>query len=210
MSAESKRTPFATGLDIRYVGSVGGRYTFPKAQDATVFACRTVSLAPATIVLQGPVTGSIGERVAMRLEHLGLLNGSVTQVLSGAFHVALIANAAEQSRIAAKINWLKKRNLRQADDKRNGVRFQPRNPRGHLRASDSVHECFIIDMSVSGVALSSRITPPVGTPVVIGNLEGMVIRHFEGGFGVRFAKSYPLDSVEAEITAAVSVDRGIA
>jgi hypothetical protein len=200
-AANNKKTLFAAGLDIRYVGSVSGRYTFTTAAEPAVYACRTVSLSPGSIVLQGPVAGAVGDRVAMRLEHIGLLNGSVSQLLSGAFHVTLIAGEAEKRRIAARINWLKKHALKQADDKRSGVRFQPRNPRGHLTVESAEHECFIIDMSATGAALSARLTPPLRTPVVIGNVPGIVIRHFEGGFGVTFDKPYPPDGVEAEITA---------
>ena len=145
----------------------------------------------------------------MRLEHLGLLNGTVTQVSNGVLHVAPTIDESEKLRLAAKINWLKKHSLKQADDKRSGSRFMPRNPRGHLTVGGAEHECFIIAVSASGVALSARSTPPLGAQAVIGNLSGTVMRHFEGGFGLRFHTVCRPENVEAEVTAPhLAIDSG--
>ena len=199
--ATPRATPYAASLDIRYVGGIPGRYTFPGMGERTVYSCRTASLSPTMAVLAAPVIAALGERVALRRDHVGLVNGTVVQRLPDGFRIELIGTDEDRRKLAAKINWLKKRSLRRADDKRAGARFQPKNPKGHLHVEGAEHDCFIIDLSVSGAALSARIVPAVGTAVIIGRVTARVVRHLEGGFGVQFDTPHTMATVEAEVTA---------
>ena len=193
-------TKFAASLDIRHIGAIGGCYTLTEADQPIVYACRTTSASPSMLVVQAPVRGRVGERVAMRFDQLGILNGSISRVSRDGFHVSVIADEAERQRLAAKINWIKKRSVRQADDKRSGARFRPRHPRGVLVIGEHAHECFIIDLSSTGAALSSSAQPPIGTAVHVGRVTGKIVRYFEGGFGVRFDEARRPEDVEAELT----------
>jgi len=53
-------------------------------------------------------------------------------------------------------------------------------------ADGTVHGCHIVDVSMSGVAVSAEIQPPTGTPLAIGACVGRVVRHFPNGFAVKF------------------------
>jgi hypothetical protein len=57
--------------------------------------------------------------------------------------------------------------------------------------------CFVVDLSVSAVALSAEIVPRIGTVLAVGRVVGRVVRHFEGGFSVKFVEVQSRDSVEA-------------
>jgi hypothetical protein len=57
-------------------------------------------------------------------------------------------------------------------------------------------ECFVIDMSASGAAVSSDEIPNIGTPLAVGKVVGQVIRHFEDGFAIRFNETQTLDRLE--------------
>jgi hypothetical protein len=59
-------------------------------------------------------------------------------------------------------------------------------------ADGSIHSCRVIDVSPSGVAVSSDIQPPVGTPLAIGGCVGRVIRAFQNGFAVKFVETHKL------------------
>jgi hypothetical protein len=56
-------------------------------------------------------------------------------------------------------------------------------------ADGSVHSCFIIDMSVSGVAVSAQPQPPIGMPLAIGACIGRVVRLLPDGFAVKFVET---------------------
>ncbi len=195
-------SPFSAPLDIRFVGIIGGRYGLAKqAGDdgpAAVYACRTQSLSPTTAVIVGPVA-HVGQGVGLLLDHVGLLNGQISRRFTGGFHVDLAGGRDEQSKLAAKINWLKKRNVRQAVDKRDAPRHLPRNPTAYFYLADQEHECFIIDASFSGVGISSKARPPVGTALQIGRIAGRVVRHMEVGFGVQFDIAQTAASIESDL-----------
>jgi hypothetical protein len=59
-----------------------------------------------------------------------------------------------------------------------------------------MHNCFVIDMSPSGAAVSADVQPPVGTPLAVGACVGRVVRHLELGFAVQFVEQQPRDVLE--------------
>ena len=64
-------------------------------------------------------------------------------------------------------------------------------------ADGSVYACFIIDVSMSGIAVSSEIQPPIATPLAVGACVGRVIRHLPNGFAVKFVKKQERDELNA-------------
>ena len=57
-------------------------------------------------------------------------------------------------------------------------RFVPKASQSTLTLADgTVHGCYIIDVSLSGVAVTAEVQPPIGTPLAIGACIGRVIRH---------------------------------
>jgi hypothetical protein len=53
-------------------------------------------------------------------------------------------------------------------------------------ADGTIHACVVVNISASGVAVSSQLQPPIGTPLAIGAYIGRVIRLFSDGFAVKF------------------------
>lgn len=192
-------TRFAAKPDIRFIGPVVGRYTFPDDPERSIYACRTSSVSPSQVVLAAPVTGQSGRRVSVRLEHIGLLNGRISEVMATGFRLGVTGGDEETERLAARINWLKKHHLHQVTDKRDGPRFRPRNPSVTLEIEGKRIPGLIIDLSGSGAALSAAVLPAIGAPTLVGSVGAHVVRHFEGGFGVQFEVPHARDTVEAEI-----------
>ena len=62
-------------------------------------------------------------------------------------------------------------------------------------ADGSVHPCFIIDVSPSGVAVSAEYEPPIGTPLAIGSCVGRVVRQFPSGFAIEFVQKLDRNDV---------------
>ncbi len=57
-------------------------------------------------------------------------------------------------------------------------------------------ECFVIDISASGAAVSADVVPDVGTILAIGQVPGKVVRHFAEGFAVKFKQTQRANLVE--------------
>jgi hypothetical protein len=90
--------------------------------------------------------------------------------------------------LARKLTWLEKRQKEPATrDLRIDARFIPENAHSTITFADrSTHDCFVIDTSVSGVAVSAAIQPEIGTPLAVGACVGRVVRLLPNGFAVQF------------------------
>jgi hypothetical protein len=62
--------------------------------------------------------------------------------------------------------------------------------------------CRIIDMSLSGAALSSEIRPQLGVLITIGKVPARVVRHLDDGFAIEFTRLQHPDFVEDNVTGA--------
>ena len=57
----------------------------------------------------------------------------------------------------------------------------------------------VIDMSLSGAALSTSLRPPLGSPIRLGRLGARVVRHFEDGIGIEFMRIMSDAAIEQTI-----------
>jgi PilZ domain-containing protein len=191
-------------LDVRYVGPVSGCYTFSQEVERAsveVYACRTQSISAAAAAITGPVQAKKGTIVTARFDHIGVVHGHVERLTPDGFVFMIAASDKERVKLAAKISWLKNNRLQREDDKREHKRFQPRDPRSVLIAEDgSKTKCFIIDLSLSGAAVSAQDRPKVGTNLTVGAVKAKVIRHLDVGFAVQFDATQPADSLERMVT----------
>ncbi len=175
----------------RAVVAIPGRYALANRRDTSgerrEFACRTVSISTQQIELAGPVTGPIGERVIAHFDELGKLEGAVARVSDDGFLMRLSLPSNRRAWLAAKIDWLDKHRHHNLPDDRTHKRIFPKRARSTVMLADgTLRGCFVIDMSVSGVAVSSELSPRLGTVLAVGKIIGRVVRIFPEGFAVRF------------------------
>lgn len=137
--------------------------------------------------LIGPVTGPIGERVIAQFDEFGNLEGQIIRLADDGFVMSLILTQEQRDRLAAKILWLEKRKHSNLPDGRIHKRIIPKRAHSTVMLADgSMHGCFVIDMSVSGAAVSAEIYPKLGDVLAVGRIIGRVVRMFREGFAVRF------------------------
>jgi PilZ domain len=185
-------------VDVR----LGGRYSLANRMDAKgnrrEFACRTSRVSPFQMMIAAPVVGKVGERVISYFGEFGQLYGWVTDTVAGGFLLDLAVSKARREKLADTLTWLD-RQQRNPDvrDARAQSRIVPHNPHSTLMFADGTTSgCFVIDMSVSGAAVSADTQPEVGTPLAVGAAVGRVVRHFREGFAVRFVKAQDEDRLE--------------
>ncbi len=187
--------------DVRIVVSIPGRFSLADRRDMRgdrrVFSCRAVNVSSLAIALASAVNGKLGDRVIADIEHLGKLDGSIIRVLERGFVMNITATAEEREKLAAKIQWLGKFKDHDEGEQRAERRFAPVNPYSQIMLPDgSIQTCLVIDLSVSGAALSAEAVPDIGTVLAVGRIVGRVVRHLEGGFAVQFIERQSLDEVE--------------
>jgi hypothetical protein len=181
---------------------VGGRYSlanwFDPKGNRREFACRTSRISPFRMMVSVPVVGKVGERVVAYFHDFGELDGQISDVSADSFLIDLEVDKARREKIADKLKWLeKKQQDAGVQDVRANKRIIPRNPHSTVIFADGTQRaCFVIDVSTSGVAVSTDVCPDIGTPLAVGVAVGRVVRHLREGFAVKFAAE--LDSANLE------------
>lgn len=121
----------------------------------------------------------------------GKLDGWIADTVAGGFLVDLETDKEQRAKLARKLTWLEKRqNDPSIVEARNNGRIIPQNPHSTVIFADGIYrDCFIVDMSASGAAVSADVTPDVSMPLAIGSCVGRVVRHFREGFAVKSSKA---------------------
>lgn len=191
--------------DIKFIGDLQGCYRLSSRGDSDdetikVFGCRSRSISPDRAVLQAPVIGEIGESLALKLDTLGLLRATISRQTSDGFVAKLMLDEGERTALASRIDWMKRRHLHAVPDRRESRRWLPRSPRSSvILAGGQQLDCFIIDVSASGAAISADALPALGHPVVVGALLAKVVRHLDYGFAVQFLSPQAPGTVESRL-----------
>jgi len=173
---------------------VGGQYTLTNWYDVQgkprSFACRTRRVSPFRMIVDVPVVGRVGDKVSSYFSDFGKLDGHISDTVPGGFLLELAVTRAMRERLSNQLSWLEKKlNDPAVLDARQNARIVPACPHSTLILADgTVHSCFVIDMSISGVAVSADIQPEIGTPLAVGGCVGRVVRHRPDGFAVKFTE----------------------
>lgn len=170
-------------------------------EDRREFPCQTQNMSPGSVALTTPIVGKVGERVVAYIDHVGRIEGQIVRAYDGGFAMTINATLRKKDKLAAKLTWLANRHeLNLPEDRR------------HDRAGFKISTVMValpdgrefkakvIDLSMSGAALSLEVTPPIGSPVMVGKLRASVVRHSEDGIAVEFATLQTQKSLEQNLT----------
>jgi hypothetical protein len=174
--------------------AVGGNYTLSNWYDSQgkprSFACRTSRVSPFRMMVDVPVVGKIGDHITSYFADFGNLEGFISDTVAGGFLLELDMVRAMRQKMAERLTWLeKKQRDHSIKDLRKDARVIPTSPHSGLTFADGTTQaCFVIDMSVSGVAVSADVQPRIGTPLAVGACIGRVVRILSDGFAVEFVE----------------------
>jgi hypothetical protein len=188
--------------------TVDGNYTLPNRYDPQgklrTFACRTTRVSPFRMIVEVPVVGKIGDRLTSYFRDFGKFEGSISDTMERSFLLELEMTRARREKLSDMLIWLEKKQKDPAIKcVRKDARFVPANPHSTLTLADgSVHPCFVIDVSTTGVAVSSPVQPPIGMPLAVGASIGRVVRLLPNGIAIKFIErqnSRALDRLTARV-----------
>ena len=174
--------------------AVDGHYTLSNWYDPQgklrTFSCRTTRVSPYRMMVEVPVVGKVGDSLTSYFRDFGKLDGRISDTRPGCFLLELDVTHAVRQRLSDKLTWLEeKQKDPEIIDLRKESRVIPAHSYSTLTLADgTIHECFIIDMSVTGAAVSAALQPKIGTPLAVGACVGRVIRVFPTGFAVKFVE----------------------
>ncbi|MCW5696889.1 MAG: PilZ domain-containing protein [Bauldia sp.] len=182
--------------------SLLGRFMLENRRE---YPCQTIDMSPGSCAMIAPVVAALGERVVAYVDHIGRIEGNVTRLYDGGFAMTINSTARRKDKLAAKLTWLANRyHLNLAEDRRY-ERIVPSNPYARVALPDGrEYTCRIIDLSLSGAAVSMEFKPPIGSPLRLGAIRATVVRHEEDGIAIEFAVVQTPDSLEDGIAAAAA------
>lgn len=176
-----------------------GRYML---QDRREFPCQVVNMSPGGLAMYAPGIGIVGERVVAYLDHIGRVEGKITRLIDNGFAMTIAATPRKRDKLASQLTWLANRQILNLPEDRRHDRIVPRNPSGVLTLEDGQKiACRIIDLSLSGAAVSAQMRPEVGASLMLGRVQARVVRHLEDGFAIEFLHAQLPDTVEDSVTA---------
>ena len=114
----------------------------------------------------------------------------------GGFAVRILASLYKRERIANLLTWLINQTSLGLGEERKHERIVPRiNASKLIMPNGDVHNCRVIDVSLSGASVACTVKPPLGTMVILGRMRGRVVRHHELGIALQFIELQDPDSL---------------
>ena len=176
-----------------------GRYMLP---DRREFPCQVINMSPGGLALLGPGIGNIGDRVIAYLDHIGRVEGKITRIIDNGFAMSVGATPRKRDKLAAQLTWLANRDILNLPEDRRHDRIVPRNPISLLTLEDgSQMSCRIIDLSLSGAAISAEKRPPLNSMVLLGRVQSRVVRNLEDGFALEFVHQQLAETLDDSVNA---------
>ena len=177
-----------------------GRYMLP---DRREFPCQVINMSPGGMALVAPIAPHIGERVIAYIDHVGRLEGLTTRHLENGFTSTISATSCKRDKLAAQLTWLANRHLLASPEDRRHGRYVPKNPMTMLVLPNGINiGCRLIDVSLSGAAVATDQRPPMGSLVMVGKIQGRVVRQLDDGFAVEFLRLQHPDFLEESVSGA--------
>jgi hypothetical protein len=148
------------------------------------------------MAMLAPVACEPGERIVAYLDNLGRIEGIVVRAFEGGFAVRILASLYKRERIANLLTWLVNQKSLGLGEERKHERVVPRiNASKLILPNGDVHNCRVIDVSLSGASVACAVKPPTGTVVILGRMRGRVVRHHEQGIALQFVELQDPDSL---------------
>jgi len=183
-----------------------GTYVLPNWYDPQgrlrTFTCRATRVSPFRMMVDMPVVGKVGDNLTSYFRDIGNFEGTISDTAKGGVLLELEMTQAMRAKLADKLTWLEKKTRHPASisDARRTPRFVPKASHSTLTLADgTIHGCFIVDASLSGVAVTAEVLPPIGTPLAVGACIGRVVRHLPDGFAIKFVKQQSRDELRRRI-----------
>jgi c-di-GMP-binding flagellar brake protein YcgR len=161
-----------------------GRYMLASRHE---YPCQSVDMSPGGLALVAPVQGLIGERIVVYLDSIGRLEGQIVRHTEHGMALSFTATVRKRDKLASQLTWLANRQSLGLPEDRRHERIAPRHTAVKVLV-DQRHEFTgrLIDISLSGVALTTELRPEIGTSVTIGRTPARVVRRFDAGIAVEF------------------------
>lgn len=174
-----------------------GRYML---EDRREFPCQTIDVSVGGLSLTASVRGAIGEKIVAYFETFGRIEGVVVRHHEFGFAISASMSAARREKLVNQLTWLANRQYLDLPHDRRHERITPNDPRTIIRLADGDEfPAKIVDISISGAAVTCSKQAPMGAMLQIGHTSARVVRADDKGMGLEFARLLSFDIFDENI-----------
>jgi hypothetical protein len=153
--------------------------------------CKVVDLSPGGASLECDLVLGEATQVVLYVDGFGRLEGSVVRAEGASFGVHFNCTPAKRERIAEQMILLMNSKMLDESELRRHDRTPTKGIARFTRSDGQLVACEVLDLSVSGVSLKTKLRPPIGEFVLIGQMAGRIARHHDQGIGIEFVGGTP-------------------
>jgi hypothetical protein len=177
--------------------SLLGRCMLPDHRECP---CQVSEISPGDASIVSPFSGEVGERVIAYIDNVGRVEGVILEKTEQGFVMSISASQRKRDKLADTLTWLASRHVLSLDEDRWHLRRTPKRSETTIVLADGTsHTVRVIDMSLSGAAISTNLRRPIGSPVRLGRLGARIVRHFDDGIGIEFMRVMSDTAIEQAI-----------
>ncbi|MCI4679989.1 PilZ domain-containing protein [Rhodoblastus acidophilus] len=177
--------------------SLLGRYML---EDRREFPCQTIDVSVGGLALTAPVKGEIGERVVAYFDALGRIEGNIVRHLEHGFAMTAVLTTAKREKLVNQLTWLVNRETLGLPEDRRHERIIPKEINTIIRLPDgSTAPAKIVDISISGAAVTCTKGTPLGAMIQVGRRRARVVRVFDHGLALEFALPLSFDQFDENV-----------
>lgn len=163
--------------------------------------CEVTAIDPDSALFLSEETVREGTPVVAYIEEIGRVDGSAGEPGLRGFWVNFNFADSRRPRFERHLRWLIRKERGQAAAERRHTRYEPRDTSARFCLPGGREQaCEVIDISLSGAGLRSRVKPSIGSPVTLGRMKGRVVRHFEDGFAIEFLTPLERSDLDSALT----------
>ncbi len=166
-------------------------------EDKQEYPCQVINMSAGGMAMLAPVACQNLASASSPISTISAASrASWSARFEGGFAVRILASLYKRERIANLLTWLINQKSLGLGEERKHERVVPRiNASKLILPNGDVHNCRVIDVSLSGASVACAVKPPIGTVVILGRMRGRVVRHHEQGMALQFVELQDPDSL---------------
>jgi hypothetical protein len=143
-------------------------------------------MSPGGVSVTAENSPPIGSRAILYIDDIGRVEGTVARHHPYGFAVRLAATQNRRDKIAERLIFHANRHRLRDDDFRAHERTETDQSVKCTMPGGQEMSCRVIDLSLTGAAIAMKAPPAIGAELIIGRMQGRVVRRIPEGVAIRF------------------------
>jgi hypothetical protein len=156
------------------------------ANDASEHRGLLFDMSPGGVSVTAEIKPPLGSHAILYIDDIGRVEGVVARHHPYGFAVRLTTTQSRRDKIAERLVFHANKHRLRAEDLRAHERTETDQNVRCMMPDGQEMPCRVIDLSLTGAAIAMNPPPAIGAELVIGRMQGRVVRRIPEGVAIRF------------------------